>query len=114
MGLTDKYRLEGKIPVQVVSWEEWGQAFEFSNRVVAKTYVRSKTGDREVSTVFLAMDHGIPGIDPRPVLFETMIFGGPDHEDQYQERYCLYPEAELGHLEQVWRIRGQDEASDCV
>jgi hypothetical protein len=48
-----------------------------------------------VSTTFLGIDHGFGFGDGPPVLFETMIFGGP-HND-YQERYCSWAEAELGH-----------------
>ncbi len=47
----------------------------------------------KVSTVFLNIDHG-DGIGD-PILFETMVFGG--EYDGYQERYCTYDEAILGH-----------------
>jgi hypothetical protein len=47
----------------------------------------------QISTVFLALDHNW-GEGP-PVLFETMIFGGP--LDQFQWRYCTWEEAEEGH-----------------
>jgi hypothetical protein len=46
-----------------------------------------------VSTVFLGIDHGFGG--DRPVLFETMIFGGPYND--HQVRYCTWAEAEHGH-----------------
>ncbi len=38
-----------------------------------------------------------------PVLFETMIFGGPEHG--YQERYTSWTEAEEGHKRAVFRAR---------
>lgn len=50
--------------------------------------------DVHVSTVFLGMDHAWLGYG-KPVLWETMIFGG-DH-DQYQERYTSYEDALEGH-----------------
>lgn len=49
----------------------------------------------EVSTVFLGLDHS-HSMDPmRSLLFETMVFGGPD--DGSQERYSTYEEAIQGH-----------------
>lgn len=47
----------------------------------------------EVSTVFLVLDHGYsPG---PPVLWETLIFGGPDNG--YAERYTSEDSARAGH-----------------
>lgn len=62
--------------------------------------VKSQDGKQEcdVSTVFLALDHDLSGKGP-PVLYETMIFGGP--RDDYQERYCTRAEAEAGHARAV-------------
>lgn len=49
-----------------------------------------------VSTVWLGLDHGFSFVDGGPpVIFETMIFGGP--LDQYQERYCTVQQAMNGH-----------------
>lgn len=48
---------------------KWAQAFETSNRAVAKTMVND---DIQVSTVFLGIDHGWGRGEP--VLFETMTF----------------------------------------
>lgn len=51
----------------------------------------------DISTVFLGFDHGFgQGL---PILFETMIFGGP--YDQWQRRYCTWDEAEAGHRHAV-------------
>lgn len=51
------------------------------------------TPEVTVSTVFLGLDHGW-GKGP-PILFETMIFGGP--LDDYQVRYSSWDDAETGH-----------------
>jgi len=75
---------------------EGAEAME-KNRSVAKTMV----GKTRISTVFLGLDHGW-GEGP-PVLFETMIFGGP--EDGYQERYCTWDEAKEGHRKAVKLVR---------
>lgn len=38
-----------------------------------------------------------------PILFETMVFGGPLNEEQV--RYVTWDEAERGHAEMVARVR---------
>lgn len=76
--------------------KEFTDAFAGENRIVAKTDV----GPLHVSTVFLAIDHNwSPDPDAPPILFETMIFG--DNEDEYQERYSTWDEAEKGHARAV-------------
>ncbi len=55
-----------------------------------------------VSTVFLGCNHAHGGGE-RPLLFETMIFGG-DY-DQEMVRYCTEGEALRGHRRAVNNIR---------
>lgn len=67
--------------------------------------------DLEVSTVWLGIDHGWGySTDPdnyRPVLFETMVFGGDG--DNYCERYHTEEEAITGHRRVVESLHaGQD------
>lgn len=89
-----KYILVGKIPVECNDTLAWSKCFEINEaRRVASTEKDGIT----VSTVFLGVDHNW-GEGP-PVLFETMIFGGPENE--YQERYCTWEEAEEGHKRAV-------------
>ena len=59
-------------------------------------------GGVHVSTVFLSLNHAF-GQGP-PVLFETMIFGGP--HDDYQERYTTVEEAREGHRRAVELAKG--------
>jgi len=66
---------------------------ETANRHVAKTRV----GSLEVSTVFLGIDHNFLG-QGKPLLFETMIFGGDDSiASDFCNRYSTWVEAEEGH-----------------
>lgn len=58
-----------------------------------------------VSTVFLGIDHNW-GRGP-PVLWETMIFGGP--HDEFQERYSSHESAVAGHARAVRIARGEIE-----
>lgn len=83
------YVLDGTTPVPEPDLNKWGDWLETANRVVQQDDV----GDAWVSTVFLGVDHG--WYDGPPVLFETMIFGGP--RDQETHRYCTWDEAEAGH-----------------
>lgn len=84
------YKLNGKIPVQVDDIIEWAEWYGTADRVVKKTELPNGV---RVSTVFLGTDHSFYG--GTPILFETMIFGGEN--DEYQERYATWEEAEAGH-----------------
>lgn len=69
----------------------WGKWFETAERIVKKT-VSAADGWR-VSTVFLGLDHSFT--HGEPVLWETMIFGGP--HDGFQDRYTSRQDAVAGH-----------------
>jgi hypothetical protein len=78
----------------------WGRWFgNTANRVVAKDEVSQGV---EVSTVFLGIDHSFD--DGPPVLWETMIFGGP--HDEYQARYVSLADAKAGHAKALEMATG--------
>lgn len=79
--------------------EEWRGAWN-RNRRVGDTTI----GDVRVSTVFLMIDHGYSDEGP-PILFETLIFGGP--HDQEMWRYATRAEALAGHAAAVRLVRGE-------
>ena len=87
--MNGQYILNGKTPVECNDLMEWAKQMERKNRIVEQ----SQFGDVKVSTVFLGLDHSFGG--GKPLLFETMIFGGEN--DQYQERYSTWDEAVEGH-----------------
>lgn len=60
-----------------------------------------EVGEARISTVFLGIDHQW-GSGP-PLLFETMVFGGPMDEQQW--RYSTWDEAEAGHHRVVEAVR---------
>lgn len=77
---------------QVAECTEWAKWFETAKRSIREDVLPDGT---RISTVFLGIDHNFfPG--GRPLLFETMIFGGPHHH--YQDRYSTRDEAIAGHL----------------
>ena len=89
------YRLnEAHEPVECTI-EEWGALYKDfeANHRVAKT----KVGDLEVSTVFLALEH-VGG------MFETLVFGDDDAGEQMQ-RYETWEEAVAGHRSMVHKLR---------
>lgn len=98
MGRSGRYKLRWREPIPCEDLLEWARWFETANRHVAQTMV----GTVRVSTVFLGLDHNWKDSGD-PILFETMIFGGP--HDGYQERYSHWEEAECGHWQAVQLAR---------
>lgn len=95
----NNYILKDKTPIPCEDIIEWGQWFgSHPNRHVGNDMI----GDIHVSTVFLAIDHNWNG--GRPILFETMIFGG--EHDQYQERCSTWEEAEEMHARALKMVTG--------
>jgi len=97
------YILKNKIPVPVADVLDWGRWFEKANRKVAMTFISDSV---YVSTVFLGIDHNFGYFANKPLLFETMIFGG--HCDGYQRRYATWAGAEYGHKRAVAMAENMD------
>ncbi len=99
-----KWILKGRHPVEVdlMTWATW---FETADRSVAQT----QGWDYRVSTVFLGIDHRFGGEGP-PLVFETMVFGGVN--DQDQRRYATWDEAVAGHEEIVEDCREKTVVPD--
>ena len=95
------YKLVDKVPVEC-SLEEYAQSFDRSNRSVARTALPD---GRRVSTVFLSLDHRWVDEGP-PILFESMLFGADDLNEQDMERYCTWDEAYEGHRNMVTKHGG--------
>lgn len=92
---TGKYILEGKTPVlepDLMKWARW-----FEKNLPCHVDLTELPLDISVSTIFLSIDRAFIG--QKPILFETMIFGG--EHDLYQERYHTWKEAEAGHKKAV-------------
>jgi hypothetical protein len=97
------YILQDRRPVAIDSVDDWAVWMNDSDRKVAYTKIDN---DVAVSTVFLGLDHQY-GNGP-PLLFETMIFGGP--LDNKCWRYSSWDDAEIGHQAAVRKARqGFDE-----
>ena len=92
------YIWKDKEAIPIVDVIEWATWFEKNERRVGFTEIR----DVEVSTVFLGLDHSF-GVIEEPLIFETMVFGGP--LDQDQEHYSTWDQAEEGHKRMVEKVR---------
>lgn len=89
-------------PVPCYDPLEWARWYETANE--ARRVALTDLGELgKVSTVFLALDHNYnPMHDPltyRPILWETMVFGGPRAYDM--RRYTSREAAERGHAKMV-------------
>jgi hypothetical protein len=79
--------------------EEWAQFYDQDYRQIAMT----GNDNIYISTVFLGVNHNFGFEDEqRPILFETMVFGGKC--DRIQVRYCTYDEAMAGHKVMVAEV----------
>ena len=102
--MNDKYILDDNgNPVRCDDLIQWAAWYEKADRRVAKT----KVGDVEVSTVFLALNHCWGGGEP--LLFETMIFGG--EHDEFCDRYTTREAAIVGHENVVNMVKGNIPAA---
>lgn len=96
------YVLDGQRTVPVhdgVTWAVWfEEAYRTGTRVVKCEFVAENV---QVSTVFIGIGHQFG--EGKPLLFETMVFGGP--MDSYQERYATWGGAEYGHEKIVEKVK---------
>jgi hypothetical protein len=101
------YILVDRVPfaVDVMTWAQACQR-RYDDTVAGKGdawgVANTEIGNVRVSTVFLGLDHNMRSSGD-PVLFETMIFGGPLDSEQW--RYATYAQAERGHAEAVTKAR---------
>lgn len=82
-----------------ISIEEGAALLQDDRRQIALTVLGEGDDEIRISTVFLVIDHGLGSV---PILWETMVFGGP--LDMEQERYVSCEAAEQGHAEMVQRV----------
>ena len=98
------YILNGHEIVEEPDTLTWAKWFETANRTVEQTKVCGFL----VSTVFLGLDHNWSS-ERLPILFETMIFEDNERHstafEDYQERYCTWDEAVVGHHAAVRMVK---------
>lgn len=97
VNMSKHYILDGH-NVKEANLSEWAKWYETTDRRVK----RETVGGSDISTVFLGLDHRFSGDGP-PIIFETLVFGGP--LDQEMERYSTWEEAEAGHRAMVEKVK---------
>lgn len=102
--MTDKYILNANgDPEPCHDLQEWARWYETKEAQRQRVLKQEMVGDVKVSTVFLGLDHSFGG--GAPILWETMIFGGP--HDGYQERCQLRDQAVEMHARAMAVARGE-------
>lgn len=99
--------LKGKKVIPTNDLLEWARFFENGDRVVEQTTLVEGVG---VSTVFLGIDHFYRLNNPKPLIFETRVFGGPMNGEI--DRYGTYTGAEAGHKKMVEKVKEALGADD--
>ena len=95
---------EPVIEPDLITWARW---MEKGERQVALTKIDTLAGQVSVSTVFLRLDHNWTG--RFPVLWETMIFGGP-HDQDCERCAGSREQAQAMHETTVQRLVSEDAA----
>lgn len=104
--MTGTYILINKEPVEERNLELWGRWMGSNIRTIKKDVGNVRVdgkdvGQVKVSTVFLGLDHQYG--DGPPLLFETMVFGGP--LDGEMIRCSSYEAAEEMHKTMLERVK---------
>lgn len=89
------YDIDGN-PMEMMAW-----ALSLEGPGDARKIGADTIGDVTVSTVWLGLDHRF-GEGP-PLIFETMVFGGPDSD--WQDRYTTKEQALAGHERVVAAVK---------
>jgi hypothetical protein len=102
----ERYILIGHDPIPCEDLTTWTTWMDGPGRLVQDTQLIDAAHNRvRVCTAFLGVDVNFG--DGPPILFETVVFGGPYHWELY--RYCTWEEAQLGHAAVVERCKARSE-----
>lgn len=89
-----------------MSLDEWADSFMLRHTPEYKQVAFEDMGEARISTVWLGANHNMTGVGP-PLIFETMIFGGP--HDRWTQRYSTETAALAGHDQVMAALReGED------
>lgn len=97
------YNLDGNNKIVPCDRDGWVDLYNTEEGQKRRRVGRDEVEGKEVSTVFLAMDHGYGG---KPMCFETMVFDedGKGY-DIYCERYSTWNEAVAGHQKAIQWVK---------
>jgi len=101
----ERYILTGHDPIPCEDFTTWTTWMDGPGRLVQDIQLIDAAHNLvRVCTAFLGVDVNFG--DGAPVLFETVVFGGPYDWELY--RYCTWEEAQQGHAAIVERCRLRD------
>lgn len=95
--MSEFYDRQGN-PMDFEQWVGWTERRDMDYKRVAETTV----GNTWISTVWIGLNYDWSRKGP-PLIFETMIFGGPMNEETW--RWSTEAEALAGHEEVVTMVR---------
>ena len=96
---------ENDNPVATEDYLKWSEFFSsINNRSFGYTQLE---GNVTVSTIFMGIDYSFGLVEKNPILFETMVFGGPLNGKI--KRYSSKDDAKKGHAAIVEEIRNHEE-----
>lgn len=105
--MSGQFILKNGEPERCNDLSAWGR---FMSDDAARRVGRDEFDGGYVSTVFLGLDHNFSARGA-PLLWETMIFGGP--HDGWQDRYTSRADALAGHLKAVEMAQAVPVAADA-
>jgi hypothetical protein len=82
-----------------VTLQQWRELFEAIDRTVGTTEMKYRGEDVVISTVWLGLNHNFMNPEGPPLIFETMVWGGP--MDGSVRHYSTWVEALAGHRRTV-------------
>jgi hypothetical protein len=98
--MSETYILDGRTPVECADETKWGNWLKTSGET--RRVAEDRIDGSYISTVFLGLDHSFSSGHRLPLLFETLVFGGP--LDGELERCSTWAEAEVMHAKMVARV----------
>jgi len=107
----ERYILTGHDPIPCEDFTTWTTWMDGPDRLVQDTELIDSACDQvRVCTAFLGVD--VNFADGAPVLFETVVFGGPYDWELY--RYCTWEEAQQGHAAVVARCKARSKEASLA
>lgn len=98
------YILVNGEPVLTEDLQVWSLWFDHARKEGKTLLGREILGDVKVTTVFLGIDHSL-GTEGPPLVFGTLISGGP-HDEEWN--YSTLDEALEGHARAIAFVKGEE------
>jgi hypothetical protein len=99
-------------------YDKKGNPIDFTTyvRLMNREYVRvgyNELNNCVVSTVWVGIDGGAYTRNQSPMIFETMVFPGPEsYTDLDVEKYSTEEDAKIGHIKMIyrWALKYEDKS----